>query len=568
MLYIIAFVGGAASVLTPCVFPLLPAILAVSGGGRRRVMGIVVGLELSFFLIGLVLAGLLSATGLTDDALQWVAAALIAGFGAVLLFPWLDRAFQRRASALVGSVRTGDGGGDTFGSGVIAGAPLGIVWVPCAGPILAGITAAAASTQFSGRTVATMAFYGLGMLGPLTLVIFGGQRITLFLRSKLGGGRRVSIVMGTLLVITAIVIAGGGLNSINRFLAERINLTSTPTASLEERAIGRGRQASAADSETKRVDVPTSELEATGYPVYDELVDYGPAPEFRGVTDWFNSDPLSLRALRGKVVLVDFWTYSCINCIRTFPYLRDWYSKYHEQGLEIIGVHTPEFSFEKVPSNVEAAVKDFDIEYPVALDPDYKTWRNYHNFYWPAKYLIDKDGHLRAVHYGEGAYDTTEDRIRALLALPATDTTVDTYELYDRRTPEIYLGFARGENFYGSTGGALGFEPEKRAVYRAPADRDLRLHQWAFEGEWTVDDERSIAGRDARIVLHFAAKDVFIVAGSREPKELSVRGPAGTSRRVEVEGQRLYTLRKGEPANSVLEIAVPPGVEVYSFTFG
>jgi cytochrome c biogenesis protein CcdA/thiol-disulfide isomerase/thioredoxin len=567
MLYVIAFIGGAASVLTPCVFPLLPAILAVSGGGRRRVMGIVVGIELSFFLIGLVLAGLLSATGLTDNALQWVAAALIAAFGAVLLFPALDRAFQRRASALVGNVRTGSGG-ETFASGVIAGAPLGIVWAPCAGPILAGITAAAASTQFSARTVATMAFYGLGMLGPLTLVIFGGQRITRFLRNRLGDGRRVSIVMGALLVLTAVVIASGGLNSINRFLAERINLTSTPTAALEERAIGRGRLASAADADSKTVDVPEAELEASGYPEYDELVDYGAAPAFRGVTDWFNSHPLSLRDLRGKVVLVDFWTYSCINCIRTLPYLRDWYSKYREQGLEIVGVHTPEFAFEKVPSNVEGAVKDFDLEYPVALDPDYKTWRNYHNLYWPAKYLIDKDGHLRAVHYGEGAYDVTEDRIRALLALPATDTSVDTYELYDRRTPEIYLGFQRSENFYGSTGGALGFDPEKRAVYRAPADRDLRLHQWAFEGEWTVDDERSIAGRDARIVLHFAAKDVFIVAGSKEPRELRVSGPTGTSRRVEVEGQRLYTLREGKPTNSLLEIEVPSGVEVYSFTFG
>ncbi len=567
MLYVIAFVGGAASVLTPCVFPLLPAILAVSGGGRRRVLGIVVGLELSFFLIGLVLAGLLSATGLTDNALQWVAAALIAGFGAVLLFPWLDRAFQRRASALVGNVRAG-GGGQTFGSGVIAGAPLGIVWAPCAGPILAGITAAAASTQFSARTVATMAFYGLGMLGPLTLVIFGGQRITRFLRSKLGDGRRVSIVMGTLLVITAVVIASGGLNSINRFIAERINLTSTPTAALEERAIGRGRQAKVADTDSKRIDVPTSELEATGYPEYDELVDYGPAPDFRGVTGWFNSGKLTLERLRGKVVLVDFWTYSCINCIRTLPYLRDWYAKYHEAGLEIVGVHTPEFAFEKVPSNVEGAVKDFDIDYPVALDPDYKTWRNFHNLYWPAKYLIDKDGHLRAVHYGEGLYEQTEQRIRDLLALPEGKTRAADYELYDRRTPEIYLGFGRAENFQGSTGGALGFEPEKRAVYQAPAERDLRLHQWAFEGEWTVDDERSIAGRGARIVLHFAARDVFIVAGSREPKKLSIRGPSGTSRGVEVAGQRLYTLREGEAADGLIEIEVPSGVEVYSFTFG
>jgi hypothetical protein len=231
-------------------------------------------------------------------------------------------------------------------------------------------------------------------------------------------------------------------------------------------------------------------------------------------------------------------------------------------------VHTPEFAFEKVPSNVEGAVKDFDISYPVALDPDYKTWRNYHNFYWPAKYLIDKDGHLRAVHYGEGLYEQTEQRIRELLALPEGKTRAADYELYDRRTPEIYLGFGRAENFQGSTGGALGFEPEKRAFYRAPADRDLRLHQWAFEGEWTVDEERSISGRDAQIVLHFAAKDVFIVAGSREQKVLSVRGPTGTSRRVEVKGQRLYTLRKGEATNSMLEIEVPSGVEVYSFTFG
>jgi thiol-disulfide isomerase/thioredoxin len=309
-------------------------------------------------------------------------------------------------------------------------------------------------------------------------------------------------------------------------------------------------------------------LETGGYPTFDELVDYGPAPSFRGISDWFNSDPLTLKDLRGKVVLVDFWTYSCINCIRTLPYIRDWYSKYHDEGLEIVGVHTPEFAFEKVPSNVSGAVEDFDIDYPVALDPDYATWRNYFNLYWPAKYLIDRDGHLRAVHYGEGAYDVTEDRIRTLLSLPRTDIRSEDLDLYARRTPETYLGFQRGERFVGSTEGAEGFLPEKRAEYEAPRAGDLRLHEWAYRGEWTVNEQNAVAGSDARIVLHFAAKDVFIVAGAPGRQTLRVSGPEGTSETVAVGGQRLYTLRRGEATDGVMTISVPRGVEVYAFTFG
>ncbi|HEV2755624.1 MAG TPA: cytochrome c biogenesis protein DipZ [Actinomycetota bacterium] len=557
----VAFVGGAASALTPCVLPILPALLAVSGSGdRRRVVGVIAGLELSFFLVGIVLAGILTTLGLPDELLQWVAAALLVAFALTMLVPALHRRFQSGIGRLVAPLAGGTRRGGFLG-GVVAGAPLGLVWAPCAGPILAGITVAGATGTYDARTVTTMVAYGLGMLGPLLLIGFGGRRIGTFLRAKLGGGRRVEIGMGVVLLATAAFVATGWTNSINRFLAETVNLTSTPTAGLERDALTDGIFAAGAGG---RIRLSRAELEASGYPELEELADYGRAPELAGISHWFNTEEeLSLDALRGKVVLVDFWTYSCINCIRTFPYLREWYSKYEDDGFVILGVHTPEFAFERDPSNVGEAIDDFGIEYPVALDPDYATWDRFYNRYWPAHYLIDRDGILRSVHYGEGAYDRTENEIRHLLSLRGSVPEAED-DFGSPRTPETYLGYARADRFAGDPV----LLPGESAEYEPPGD--LPVNWWTYDGTWTVGAESAEAGPGAAIELHYLASDVHVVVGPPPGGSgtMTIVDGDGEPRRIEVDRHRLYTVRSGDHRTGLLRLELSEGVEVYSFTFG
>ena len=561
----IAFIGGAASALTPCVLPILPALLALSGAGsRRRVVGLVIGLELSFFLIGIVLAGVLSSLGLPDSILQWVAAALLIVFALTMIVPQLHHGFQSIMSRLTNPVAGGVMQREGFAGGLLAGAPLGLIWAPCAGPILAGIAVAGATTRFDGRTVAIMIAYGLGMLGPLLAIGFGGRKMSSWLRRKLEGGRRVEIGMAVVLLFTAAAVGFGWVNRINLFLAESINLTSTPTAALEQRALTGGR----AVTEGERVRLSEGELLANGYPELETLADYGPAPELAGISDWFNSPKLSLKQLRGKVVLIDFWTYSCINCIRTFPYLKQWHEDYKDDGFVLLGVHTPEFAFEKEPENVAEAIEDFGIKYPVALDPDYETWENFYNRYWPAHYLIDRDGELRSVHYGEGAYDRTENEIRHLLSLaPMRDSRGDEGGSFGLRTPETYLGYQRADRFVGSVEGEFGFVTGQQAVYEAP--RDLPTHAWSYDGTWEVQAEAAVAGPDATLELSYLAADVHIVAGPGTSDSGTITLHQGeASETVVVDEHRLYTLVSDERHQGTIRLELSEGLEVYSFTFG
>jgi cytochrome c biogenesis protein CcdA/thiol-disulfide isomerase/thioredoxin len=574
-LFAVALVGGAASVLTPCVFPLLPAILAVSSGhshddraaGRRRVAGIVAGIELSFFLIAVLLAKAISSLGLSANVLRYAAAVILAAFGVVLVVPELDEAFTRGVSRLSSRVpqRAARGGG--FGAGLFSGLPLGLVWAPCAGPILAGITVAASTSKFSGRTVLVMAGYALGMLGPLAAVVFGGRRLSLRLRGALGGGRRVLAGMGVVLIATAALVGFDGLNAVNQFIATHVGLSSTPTASLERRALGSGparTTAAAPSSRTKddeKVYLTDNQLRGSGYPELGKLADLGPSPDFGGIRRWYNSRPLSIDALRGKVVLVDFWTYSCINCIRTLPHIKSLYAKYAKDGLVVVGVHTPEFAFEADPGNVGKAVRDFGITYPVALDPNNVTWNNFFNQYWPAHYLVDRSGHIRSVHYGEGEYSRTENEVRELLDMKGTVSGDDSTGV-DALTPETYLGYERAERFQGGS-----FALGREASYNGP--RHLAADEWSYAGRWTVGEESAVAGDGAQIYLHFRAQRVFIVAGPPPRGNGTITGAlAGGSKRVAVDGYRLYTVRDGDRADQMLRLDVSPGVKVYSFTFG
>jgi cytochrome c biogenesis protein CcdA/thiol-disulfide isomerase/thioredoxin len=542
----IGFVAGFVTAVSPCVLPVLPILLAggASGRSRRRPYEIIAGLVGSFTLFTLAGAWLLDALGLPQDFLRNVAIGLLLLLAATLVIPRLatlvERPFLPLTRRRPGSER----------NGVVLGASLGLVFVPCAGPVLAAMTAVAASGQVGTRTVAVTLAYAAGAAVPMLLFAIGGQRLaqglTFLRRHALATRRLAGIVLGA----TAIAIAFGvdqrfttALPGYTQAVQDRVERSSL--ASRELRKLTRGDTAEAA---------PASE-------------DAGrTAPEFRGIVDWLNTPggrPLSIEGLRGKVVLIDFWTYSCINCLRTLPHVKAWDRAYRKAGLVIVGVHSPEFAFERVPSNVEAAVEKLGVEYPVALDNGYATWNAYQNQYWPAKYLIDRSGRVRYTHFGEGEYERTETTIRSLLGEHARSPMT---EVADRTpdqitTPESYLGYLRLDRF---AGGPIVHDREAR--YRFPSG--LSSDELAYAGRWRVESQRIVAGRSARLRMRFTAQHVYLVLGGSGRVDVLVDAQAKASVRIAGE-PRLYTLVDlPRLEQGLLELRFSPGLSAYAFTFG
>lgn len=292
---------------------------------------------------------------------------------------------------------------------------------------------------------------------------------------------------------------------------------------------------------------------------------YGPAPEFAGISHWLNSQPLTLQSLRGKVVLVDFWTYSCINCLRTLPYVTKWYNTYKDQGLVVIGVHTPEFAFEKDTANVADAAKRLNITYPVAQDNNYATWDAYHNEYWPAEYLIDQKGDIVYTHFGEGEYDHTENAIRELLGLSGNEPSSNGPDLSQIGSPEMYFGTNREENL---TGGQTPSSVPQN--YTAPTS--LNLNEFALSGQWQFyPDKAVLVNGPGQIKLHFHSAKVHIVADSQtQPIAIKVTVDGQAQAPVTVGPSQLYTLfNSTDYADHSLEIDIPQaGLEAFTFTFG
>ena len=539
LLLLIGFLAGVVTAISPCVLPVLPILLAGgASGGRRRPYAIIAGLVLSFAVFTLSAAWIIDRLGLPDDFLRNAALVLLFVVAATLLVPRLEELLERPFLPLTRR-RTGGAGG-----GFVLGLSLGLVFVPCAGPILAYITVRAASEHVTVKAVLLTVAYSLGAAVPMLLVALGGREISLRLRR-----RALRPVLGVVMALAGVAIVfdldtkaqtalGGyttrlqGWIEDNDYVARRLHGGS-----------GGPKLVSA----------------ATG-----TLPDYGAAPDFREISHWLNTRPLSLESLRGKVVLVDFWTYSCINCLRTLPHLRSWDATYRKDGLVIVGVHTPEFAFEHSLGNVRSATRRLGVRYPVALDNDYGTWNAYSNQYWPAEYLIDRRGHVRRYHFGEGEYDRTEQAIRSLLAMPGTRlptaATIADNTPTALTTPESYLGYQRLDRYSGSK-----LVHDRLATYRFPGT--LPLDHLAYGGSWRVEAERSVAGRNARLRLRFHARKVYIVLGGTGTVRVLVDGRP--TRTVHVQGDRLYTLVPGTKLlAALLELRFAPGVEAYAFTFG
>jgi cytochrome c biogenesis protein CcdA/thiol-disulfide isomerase/thioredoxin len=534
---VLAFAAGLVTAVSPCVLPVLPIVLAGGvGENRRRPFAIIAGLAVSFFVSILFATWFLDKLGLPEDLLRTISIALLFLIAVILIVPrvgeWIEQPLSRLSRRPSGDL----------GGGFVLGCALGFVFVPCAGVALAYVTTSAASSDFGLKTFLVAIAYIVGFSAVLLAIALGGQAVGHRFRA---GMERFRIAFG--------VIVGAVALALVFHLDDQLAKLNWPGSDL----LGKGAdQFQRGQNVVKDNKTPV----ATADP---ELPDYGRAPDFVGIDRWLNSRPLTISELKGKVVLVDFWTYSCINCLRTLPHVEAWDRLYRKDGLVIVGVHTPEFAFEHVPSNVQAAVKRVGVHYPVALDNDYGTWNAYGNQYWPAKYLIDRNGHVRYAHFGEGNYDITEENIRSLLgekpASPAADRLHDLTPS-GPITPESYLGFERIDRFTGSK-----IYPDKEATYAFPAA--LGRDDFAYAGRWTVHAQRIVAGKHARLKLRYYARKVFLVLGGTGTVQVLVDGrPHGI---VHVDSDRLYTLVERESIDdAVLELRFSPGVSAYAFTFG
>jgi len=584
VLLLFAVVAGAGTALSPCALPVLPALLSAgSTGGRRRPLGIILGLSLTFTVTIVGLAKVADGVGLGTSVLRDLAVVVLLGFGAVLLVPVLADRIEAPLSRMAALGPRGRG--DGFRSGLAVGGALGFVYTPCAGPILAAVISVSAAT---GSTVAVGVAYALGSALVLLALTLGGRRLLDRLRAA-GRGPGLQRAMGAIMIATAVAILIGADVSFDQFVARRIPDVSL-TAALERSHTVKSRLAGLRgsarfDSQASAAGAPATGGGSSASASAGELPALGAAPEFIGNQRWFNTPggrPLTLASLRGRVVLVDFWTYTCINCIRTLPYLEAWDARYRSAGLTIVGVHSPEFGFEHDAGNVASAITKFGVRYPVAQDNNLATWNAWGNQYWPAEYLIDARGQVRHTNFGEGDYAATEAAIRSLLAqagshnLTAGDAhPVGAISPSSQATPETYLGATRAQGWL--PGAPI------RGVHDYPgAAGNLPLNHFAYTGRWQIGDEAATALGDSTIDSSFQAKDAYLVLSppprgtgqvgvflDGHPVNASQAGPDVHGSTVSVTGQRLYHLiALPGPQAHRLTLRFRRGTSGFAFTFG
>src|ERR1700759_5725982 len=467
LLLLFALLAGAGTAITPCVLPVLPALLSASAvGGRRRPLGIVLGLAITFTIAIVALAQLVGGVGLAAGAARTLAIVVLLGFGIVLLVPELAERVQAPLSRLArfGPKSRGDG----FLTGLAVGGALGFVCAPCAGPILAAVTSVSASSGATTEVVAVALAYAAGLSAVMLLYALGGRAVLDRVRRH-ARGHIVERTLGAVLHITGVVMLTNLDVRFEEALAKDTSLPAflvDPTRSLENSNAVQNKLASLrpasrfAQRQKEQLASLTPMPQQAGVAIpgvkTPALPKLGAAPDFTNNQRWFNTpghQPLTIQGLRGKVVLVDFWTYTCINCIRTLPFLKGLYAHYHKDGLEIVGVETPEFTFEQEASNVQQAINSDGLRYPVVQDNRYGTWNAYQNQYWPAEYLIDAKGQVRHTQFGEGNYKEDEVAVRELLYdagahnLPAPMTATAIMPSTNLGTAETYLNPQRAEGF-------------------------------------------------------------------------------------------------------------------------
>ncbi len=568
LLILFAFIAGIVTILSPCILPILPIILSSSlTGSKKRPIGIVIGFIISFTFFTLFLTAIVKATGLSADTLRNVSVIIIAAFGFALIVPKFQVIMEQLFSKLSSIVPQNNQGASIrpdIIAGFFIGISLGLIWTPCVGPILASIiTLAATSTVTTDAILITLA-YSTGTAIPLLGITYGGRQLLQKIPWLLTNTATIQKAFGVAMIATALAIYFQVDRKFQSYILDRFPNYGVGLTKFED---------------NPAIKKQLENLQQRKPMLNILQPNYGTAPEFIAGGVWFNSKPLSIKDLRGKVVLVDFWTYTCINCIRTLPYVKTWYQKYKDKGLVVVGVHTPEFEFEKNPANVGRATRDFGIEYPVMQDNNYATWNAYANHYWPAKYFIDVAGNIRFTHFGEGDYDQSEQRIQTLLkegGLLTGDMPINNPQYtVSAFTPETYLGAAKIDNVA---------SPEQVVIdqpinYSTP--QSLSPNTFAFAGTWIVGNERAMPNQNSTLTFRFNAKEVFLVM---RPKTNTGRlrvyldGNIVTNQAdddvqngiVTVDTDRLYKLIKlPNPGEHLLKLEfLDANLELYAFTFG
>lgn len=573
ILLILAFLGGVLTILSPCILPVLPFVFARADRPfARNGLPMLVGMALTFALVATLAAVGGGWAVRANQYGRYAALAVLAILGLTLLSShvaeWISRPFVKLGNRLTEQSNTNS---DSPWSALGLGVATGLLWAPCAGPILGLLLTGAALKGASVQTTLLLLTYAGGAAVSLALALLVGGRVFALMKRSLGAGEWVRRALGVLVLAGVVAIALGA----DTGLLTRVSLAST--SGIEQKLIDAIRPMPVAAAPAPKA--------GAALPVEGEL------PSLSGATQWFNSPPLTPESLRGKVVLVDFWTYSCINCIRTLPYVNAWAQKYRDHGLVVIGVHSPEFAFEKDPDNVAKAIKDFGISYPVAVDSNYAIWQAFNNEYWPAHYFIDAHGQIRGHHFGEGDYAGSEDTIRRLLSdagykdlpggyvQPGASGAEAAGSGDANRSPETYVGYARSENFAGCQ-----IAHDDSWHYRAPDA--LQTNQWAFNGDWTVREQSaSLDKPTGSIVYRFRGRDLHLVLGpGKDGKPVRFRvtldGKApGEDHGSDIDadgngtvtGQRLYQLVRQAHGTGerVFEITfLDPDVHAYAFTFG
>ncbi len=589
-LLIIAYLGGVLTILSPCILPVLPFVFArAEQPFVKSTLPMLIGMALTFAGVATLAAVGGSWAVHANEFGRYLALALLGLFGVTLLFPQIASRLTQPIVTLgsrLSQSASGPGSAPTIGSALLLGVATGLLWAPCAGPILGLVLTGAALQGANVGTSLLLLAYSAGAATSLALALMVGGRVFAVMKRTLGAGEWVRRGLGVAVLCGVVVI---GLGADTGILAR---LSSASTSSVEQ-ALLDAFKADDAPPAPNLVASASMTLAADDarQGVQSNLPVEGQFPSLDGAVEWLNGPPLTTEQLRGKVVLIDFWTYSCINCIRTVPYTRAWAEKYKDQGLVVIGVHSPEFAFEKKVDNVKQAIDDFDIGYPVAIDNDFKVWRAFQNNYWPAAYLIDAKGQLRYHHFGEGNYDTTEKAIQDLLAEAGSQVADRAITVPDAQgaqaapdlnyigSGETYVGYQRASAFVSPEG----LQPDTAQDYTRA---EPRLNQWGLSGNWTVGPEEAVLNQPGGgLTYRFSARDLHLVLGpdaDGKPVRFQVtvdgKAPA-TSHGADTDADgngtvtdtRLYQLvrQAGDVAERTFEIRfLDPGAKAFVFTFG
>ena len=573
----IGFLGGLITGISPCILPVLPVIFfsgtqsvragegASDGGGvateapptraqRLRPYLVIAGLVLSFSVVTLAGSALLSLLNLPQDAVRWVALVALVAIGLGLIFPQfeaiLEKPFARLPQKQFGTGRSG------FGLGLA----LGVLYVPCAGPVLAAIVVAGATGTIGLSTVALTLSFAVGAALPLLFFALAGRRVAERVAAFRNRQRQIRVIAGVVTILLAVALVFNLPAVLQRAIPDYTSTLQDKAGGAEQiQKLNLGGLVNAQNAQLSNCSNGGKELESCGT-----------APDLRGITKWLNTpggSPVDLKSLRGKVVLIDFWAYSCINCQRAIPHVVGWYDAYRDKGLEVIGVHSPEYGFEKIDTNVASGAADLKITYPVALDNSLSTWTNYRNRYWPAEYLIDATGTVRHVKFGEGDYDVTEKLIRQLLsdadgnvdlppATEGTDTTPTT-----KTTPETYFSVGKVVNYGGG-----GVYDQGEATYQLPPQ--LADDSFALTGRWALDYQGITAVDDgAGIALNYHAKNVYLVVGGTGNVTVTRNGKTSV---IPVSGppNMRQLVSDDEAGAGHLDVRLDKGLQAFSFTYG